>query len=137
MNGDEREARDIFAERYAVERQPVNEQVERQVIGAVWGANGYTTLDEARALGTILDLRPGRRLLDVGSGRGWPGLFLSQETGCDVVLSDLPVEALRVARRRARSEGLEPRTAAVVASAAEPALRAGSIDAVVHTDVLC
>ena len=30
---------------------------------------------------------PLTRLLDVGSGRGWPGLYLAGRTGCRVVLT--------------------------------------------------
>ena len=83
MSGrDEREARTQFAERYAIATGDVNDRIERSVIGAVWGANGYTTVAQADELGRQLALAPGRRLLDVGTGRGWPGLYLAARTGC-------------------------------------------------------
>jgi len=40
-------------------------------------------------------------LLDVGTGRGWPALYLAQRSGCSVVGTDLPLAALNKARRRA------------------------------------
>jgi hypothetical protein len=38
-----------------------------------------------------LGLGPGRRLLDVGAGYGWPGRYLARETRCTVILTDLPL----------------------------------------------
>jgi hypothetical protein len=69
---DERAARAQFSERYATPSAEVEAEIERRVIGAVWGVNGYTTLEQAGELGRLLDLGPGRRLLDVGTGRGGP-----------------------------------------------------------------
>ena len=47
---DEREALQHFRERYAVAATDLTAQIEASVIGAVWGANGYTTLDQADEL---------------------------------------------------------------------------------------
>src|SRR5690349_9642810 len=66
-----------------------------------------------------LQLGPGKRLLDVGTGRGWPGLYLAQQTGCHVIGTDLPVEGLEVARRRARDERIGQRVSLAVAGAAD------------------
>lgn len=137
MSKDEREARELFAERYAIGRGEVNRQIERAVIGGDWGANGYTTMAQADELAARLRLAPGRTLLDLGAGRGWPGLYLATTTGCDVVLSDLPREGLLLARQRAASEGMADRVWCVVASASHLPLRPGGIDAVVAADVLC
>jgi methylase of polypeptide subunit release factors len=134
---DEREARAHFEERYAVATGDVNERIERAVIGAVWGVNGYTTVAQADELGRRLDLRPGQRLLDVGTGRGWPGLYLATRTGCTLVGTDMPVEALAIAVRRGRVERIAERAAFIAATAAEQPFRPGSFDAIVHTDVLC
>ena len=111
--------------------------IEQGAIGASWGANGYTTVEQADELGRRLDLGPGRVLLDVGTGRGWPGLYLAARTGCSLVGTDLPFEALKVALRRARFEGVDGRVSFVVASANDLPFRRCSFDAVVHTDVLC
>ena len=54
-----------------------------------------------------------------------------------MVLTDLPLEGLRVAVDRAAAEGLAGRAGMVVAAASGLPFRAGSFDAIVHTDVLC
>lgn len=131
------EARDRFADRYREERVDVVRETEQRVIGGDWGANGYTTITQADGLADRLDLRQGDLLLDVGAGRGWPGLYVAATTGCAVVLADLPVEGLTVARARIATEHLEQRAWCVNASASDLPFRAASFDAVVHTDVLC
>jgi cyclopropane fatty-acyl-phospholipid synthase-like methyltransferase len=111
-------------------------QIEQRVIGGDWGANGFTTMAQADALADGLGLSAGDRLLDLGTGRGWPGLYLAARTSCRVVLADLPLEGLRMAADRAAAEGLAARTGVVAAASGLP-FRAGSFDAVIHTDVLC
>ncbi|MGH2747438.1 MAG: SAM-dependent methyltransferase [Actinomycetota bacterium] len=133
---DEREALANFAARYTIVPSTVVQDIERRVIGEVWGANGFTTVAQADLLADHLDLGVGRRLLDVGTGRGWPGLYLAKRTGCEVVLTDLPVEGLRLAQRRAQEERVLSFGAAVASARSLP-FKTGSFDAIVHTDVLC
>jgi SAM-dependent methyltransferase len=141
MPGDEtREERQTFARfsaRYRVAENETTREVERAVIGGDWGANGYTTMAQAALLVEALGLELGKRLLDVGSGRGWPGLYLARRSGCVAVLSDLPLHALHAGAARAGAEGLSGRVSAVAASARHLPFRKGSFDAIVHTDVLC
>ena len=133
---DEQEAAARFAERYGRPGSEAARELERLVIGADFGANGYTTVAQADSLAARLELAHGKRLLDVGSGRGWPGLYLAKRTGCSVVLTDLPEEAMRNASQRARSDGLAERSDTVVATARRLPFRPATFDAVVHTDVL-
>ena len=134
---EERDTRERFAGRYGEDRTGVIRQIEQAVIGGDWGANGYTTLSQADHLGAALRLGPGVRLLDLGAGRGWPGLYLAVHTGCHVVLTDVPLEGLRQAMDRAQAEDATERAAAVASSARAVPFPAGTFDAVVHTDVLC
>jgi 2-polyprenyl-3-methyl-5-hydroxy-6-metoxy-1,4-benzoquinol methylase len=134
---DELQARALFDQRYGAALPPIACQIEQRVIGGDWGANGYTTMDQADTLAHELHLSAGDRLLDLGTGRGWPGLYLAARTGCQVVLTDLPLEGLRVAANRATREGLAARTAVVAAAASALPFQAGIFDAVIHTDVLC
>lgn len=137
MSRDEREALDRFTSVYAGGRAPAAVTMERAVIGGDWGANGYLTRPQADELATLLRLGPDDVLLDVGAGRGWPGLYLARTSGCSVVLTDLPTEGLRLALDRAAEEGMAERVLAVAASAVQLPLRPGSVDAVVQSDVLC
>lgn len=122
---------------YAVSDHPVAREVELRTLGSDFGANGYATLAQVSELAQVLGLGPGRWLLDVGSGQGWPGLYLARETGCTVVLTDVPFEGLATAARRAASEGLDVRAWALVARGQILPLRPAVFDVVIHTDVLC
>jgi SAM-dependent methyltransferase len=126
-----------FGERYGRLATEATRDLERSVIGGDFGANGYTTLAQADMLADRLALSDRDRLLDVGSGRGWPGLYLATRAGCAVVLTDLPPEAMSAARERARREGLADRVGLVVASGRRLPFRQRTFDAIVHTDVLC
>ena len=133
----EKEANARFSQRYGEERGDVVRSIELAVIGGDWGANGYTTIAQADQLAAILQLSAGSMVLDIGAGRGWPGLYLAARTGCSVVMTDVPVEGLAAARERGQREGLDDRTWPVNASARDLPFPAETFDAVVHTDVLC
>ena len=126
-----------FSERYSAGEGKATVALEREVIGGDYGANGYTTLQQADVLLQRLELTPSDRLLDVGAGRGWPGLYIAKRSSCEVVLTDLPVEGLRDSRRRARKSHQRRRSHCVVASGSTLPFRPRSFDAVVHSDVLC
>jgi ubiquinone/menaquinone biosynthesis C-methylase UbiE len=112
-------------------------ELERSVLGCDYGGTSWTTRDEAGEVADWLALRPGVRLLEVGAGAGWPGLYFTQRTGCDVVLTDVPMTALRVALERAVQDGTEERCAFTVADGASLPFRHASFDALSHSDVLC
>lgn len=133
---DEQQARADFSQRYATERTTVVENIERSVIGVAWGANGFTTVEQADRLGEAAALAPTRHLLDIGTGQGWPGLYLAKKTGCRVTLTDMPFEGLEAGLRRGERQRLDV-TGAVVASAKQLPFAPESFDAIIHTDVLC
>lgn len=54
-----------------------------------------------------------------------------------MVVTDLPLQRLRVAADRAAVEGLATCAGMVVPAASGLPFRAGSFDAIVHSDVLC
>src|SRR5215472_15431858 len=71
-------------------------------------------LDTAQAskkghLAAKLLLRPGQKVLDIGSGWGGLALYLASECGADVTGLTLSQEQLKVAQRRAAAAGLADR----------------------------
>jgi len=126
-----------FARDYELGRSAAMRDLERSVLGCDYGGTSWTTRREAGRIAELLELRPGVRLLDVGAGAGWPGLYLAQLTGCDVVLADLPIVGLQIALERAAVDGFEERCMAVVADGATLPFRENSFDALSHADVLC
>ena len=77
-------------------------------------ADPGATLEEAqlakkRHIAAKLDLRPGQKVLDIGSGWGGLGLYLAQNCAANVIGVTLSTEQLAVSRRRATEEGLGER----------------------------
>ena len=118
-------------------RSDAMRDLERSVCGCDYGGTSGTTRREAEQIARLLELRPGVKLLDVGAGSGWPGLYLAQLTGCEVLVVDIPLASLRIARERAVADGLSRRCGVVAADAAALPFKDGSFDALSHADLLC
>ena len=81
-----------------------------------------------------LDLRPGMRVLDLGSGLGATSVFLAKEYGVDVVAADLwvdPTEAAAVFR----TEGVADRVLPMRVDAHALPFGHGTFDAIVSIDL--
>ncbi len=135
MSDETRDLAEEFDARYRIIERPVMRRIERNVSGSDYGATSYTTMTQADLLGELLELAPGKLLLDFGSGAGWPGIHLARSTGCEVVLVDLPLEGLRRAARRTKDDGVDG--VVIAASAAALPLRDEVFDAATSSDVLC
>jgi ubiquinone/menaquinone biosynthesis C-methylase UbiE len=125
---------DKYAE---LHRSAAMRDLERSVCGCAYGSTSWTTRQEAERIAQLLELCPTATLLDVGAGTGWPGLYLAQLTGCDVVVVDLPLAGLRLALERSAADSLSQRCAVVAADGAALPFKNASFDALSHSDVLC
>jgi ubiquinone/menaquinone biosynthesis C-methylase UbiE len=133
----EQEVTEDFDQLYKMVLADVMLAMEREYNGSDYGGTSWTTRAEADRMGELLDLKPGQRLLDLGSGAGWPGLYLAQSSGCDVALTDLPFSGLQIAARRAETDQLSGACWTTVASGAALPFHASTFHAISHSDVLC
>jgi cyclopropane-fatty-acyl-phospholipid synthase len=86
---------------------------DRQYSCAYWPTNSIS-LEEAQAnkkrhLAAKLLLRPGQKVLDIGSGWGGLAIYLAKEAGVAVTGLTLSSEQLKVAERRATAAGVADR----------------------------
>ena len=126
-----------FARDYETAQDPLMREIERCVRGSDYGATSWTTRDQAEQAAVRLGLGRGRRLLELGAGSGWPALLFATLSGCDVVLADLPLSGLRIARERAATDGLDGRCSVLAADGAALPFADHSFDSIHHADVLC
>ena len=124
-----------FQERYSRRRGPGTRQLEETVFGQELGVIGYTTVEQAVELSLTLGLTERSRLLEVGAGQGWPGWYIAQSIGCNLVSTDVPQEALREARSSSIGRRHQERQSVVGADARTLPFRSGSFEGIVHADV--
>jgi ubiquinone/menaquinone biosynthesis C-methylase UbiE len=87
-------------------------------------------------LANALALSPGATLVDMGCGRGGPGLWLAQSQGAVLIGVDFSAVAVQQATDRAALFGLADRARFVVGDLAATGLPDGGADAVVSIDAL-
>lgn len=97
---------------------------------------GFVSLSELRAMADILAGSTMSRLLDVGCGRGGPGLWIARELGASLVGVDVVAEAVVAAYQHAANLGMAERAEFRVASGTDTHLPASAFDGAVSIDAL-
>lgn len=111
--------------------------VWQAVLGHDFGVNGYTTLDQAAALSATLGVESNARILEIGSANGWPGEYVARALNSAVVITDVPMSALRRTGASDPSPAGRWRLRACAADARHLPFSSERFDAVIHSDVLC
>ncbi|MFQ5623937.1 MAG: class I SAM-dependent methyltransferase [Paracoccaceae bacterium] len=137
LSAEERAQRARYNEAYLQGELAAVRAVNRHVCGCDYGATSWTTRREADRIAAALGLGPGTRLLDLGSGAGWPGVYFAREFGCEAVMVDLPEAGLRIAGERAASDGVAARCRVAMADAAALPFGDGEFALIHHADLLC
>ena len=126
-----------FSGNYERSYLPAVKALEREVLGCDYGGTSLTTRGQVSGIVSALSLDSSSRLLEVGCGAGWPGLYLSRTTGCNVTLLDMPLIALQQAAERALRDDMVKQVRLVNGSGTALPFAAESFDCISHSDVLC
>jgi ubiquinone/menaquinone biosynthesis C-methylase UbiE len=94
----------------------------------------FVSADLLRHVAHALDLSPGQTLVDLGCGRGGPGLWLARETNASLIGVDFSPVAVDQAAHRAALFGLADRARFAVGDLTRTGLPQASADAVVSID---
>lgn len=82
------------------------EEIRKEAFGEDIGQSSWITADEQDRFLGLLNLSPGKTLLDVACGSGGPALRIAAKTGCSVVGVDIHEQAIATACALASSQGL-------------------------------
>lgn len=126
-----------FEAQHEQHTHPAMRALERDVLGCDFGGTSWTTKTQADEIPATLGLAAESKLLEIGAGTGWPGVYLSGLTACDVTLLDIPVNSLNYAMQRAVDDNIVGHCQAVAASGAALPFSEATFEAIGHSDVLC
>jgi cyclopropane fatty-acyl-phospholipid synthase-like methyltransferase len=126
-----------FAGNYDLSKLPEIKKLEQSALGCDYGGTSWTTRQQVDLIVASLELNSDSRLLDIGSGSGWPGLLLAKLSQCDVMLLDIPLNALQQAAERAAEDQMSEQVRIVSGSGTALPFAAQSFDRISHSDVLC
>jgi ubiquinone/menaquinone biosynthesis C-methylase UbiE len=126
---------------YSGTYQHYSDEVYRQIRQETWGEdigqNSWLTADEYRSIFKLLGIDAGTKVLEIASGSGGPALFMTKETGCEVVGIDINENGIANANALAKAEGLNLRAEFLLADASQPLpFESHSFDVVVSMDSL-
>jgi ubiquinone/menaquinone biosynthesis C-methylase UbiE len=98
--------------------------------------NAFFSQTTFQRMAASLYLKPGGTLVDLGCGRGGPGLSVARQTGANLIGIDLSSVGVALARERAAAAGVTERARFVVGDVAATGLPNASCDAAMSLDVL-
>lgn len=129
-----------FNEAYAAPESAVQARIWSEVFGDEYPANldinSFVSISELNRFVGELRLSPGDVLVDVGCGRGGPGLWVATQAGVHLIGIDIAETALNAARGRALALGIAEHAEFHRGSFQATGLSTASINAVMSVDAL-
>jgi SAM-dependent methyltransferase len=136
----ERDWTALFNETFAGPESPIQDRIWREVFRDEYptslGLHSYTTISELNRFVSELRLSAGDVLVDLGCGRGGPGLWVAAQTGAHLIGIDIAETALKAAQDRARALGIIERAEFHQGSFQDTGLGRASANAVMSIDAL-
>jgi SAM-dependent methyltransferase len=118
----------------------VEAQIWAEVLGDEYPAElapySYTTRTELARFADALRVGPADDLLDIGCGRGGPGLWMAATTGARYTAVDVAASALEAVRAHAERIGIGNRVVTIEGRFESLPLEAASVDAIMTIDAL-
>lgn len=98
--------------------------------------DSYATITDLRTITKNLNVGPGKTFIDLGCGRGGPGLWIARETGANYVGIDIAESAIEEAKHRAKDYKIKGNFDFRVANIHSLNFPAKSFDGAISIDVL-
>ena len=131
---------EVFTQTFEQPESAVAARIWAEVLGDEYPVElapySYTTRSELRFIAGALAVGSGDELVDIGCGRGGPGLWIAATTGADYVGVDIAASALLEVARRAERLGLSSRVRTMEGSFEALPLDDGEAGAVMSIDSL-
>ena len=129
-----------FTKTFQQHESQVQAQIWAEVLGDEYPSElapySYTTRSELALFATSLRIAPGGELLDIGCGRGGPGLWMAATTGARYTGVDLAPSALEKLRAQAARSPIADRVRTLEGRFESLPLGDASVDAIMTIDAL-
>jgi ubiquinone/menaquinone biosynthesis C-methylase UbiE len=129
-----------FSSTFAAPESAVAARIWSTVFGDEYPAElapfSFTTRSELARIARSLEVGADGLLVDIGSGRGGPGLWVAATTGASYLAVDIAADGLAAVTRRAAALGLADRVRTALGSFDSLPLADGEADAVMSIDAL-
>lgn len=99
-------------------------------------SNSFVTKTDLQNFVRFLKVEPNEMIIDVGCGRGGPGMWIARETGANYFGYDLSEVGIEIASSRAKDFGLEGKVQFKVGDICATAFPDNYFDAAISIDVL-
>jgi len=130
----------IFDADFAAPASPIAQRVWREVYGSEYpeGVEPYSHVSRSELARFCVEVGvdQGNHLVDLGCGRGGPGLWVAAHTGARLTGVDIAASALKASEQRASMLGLANRSKYVLGSFDALPLESASADAIMSIDAL-
>jgi SAM-dependent methyltransferase len=96
---------------YGIEKGKYYQSIRKKAFGDEYpeglDPDGYITMSDLHNYVKYLNRRPENTIIDLGCGKGGPGMWIAREIGCNYVGIDKSHKAIEIANRRIKEFGTE------------------------------
>ena len=126
---------ELFYSSYKNYSEDSYQAIRKETFGEDIGQNSWLTVEEYRKIFSLLQLAPGKRVLEIASGSGGPAMFMVKETGCLLTGLEFNDHGVSHAKKLAEENGLSDKISFQEGDASKPLpFPDDSFDAVVCID---
>jgi cyclopropane fatty-acyl-phospholipid synthase-like methyltransferase len=130
----------LFRQTFAAPVSPIEARIGRAVFGDEYpeelDPHSFVTRSELRRFAEELHVGVDDTLVDLGCGRGGPGLWVAAQTGAGLVAVDIADSAVEATRARALDLGMADRVVGRVGTFEATTLADASAEAIMSIDAL-
>lgn len=126
---------ELYSGTYQYYAADVYQRIRQDTYGEEIGQNSWLTVDEYRRIFQLLQLGPGKKVLEIATGSGGPALYMAKQTGCHLTGIDINENGIQNAQKLAEENGLAGRMEFLLANASQPLpFASDSFDAIISMD---
>lgn len=111
---------DLYSGTYKNYAENLYQEIRRETYGEDIGQNSWLTAHEYKDYFSLLNLSPGKKVLEIATGSGGPAVFMVKEKGCQVIGLDINENGVNNAKKLADENDMSDKMKFLQGDASEP-----------------